>query len=139
MRLPSEMPQRSSSRRPGVILLILAATIIVVLIVVNVLGGIYTDFLWFHWTGLGEVWREVAVTKTVLEVVFFLVAFGLLFSSLFLVDRVVAKSLFVTNESEFVRHYRQNVGRFSRLIEIGVAFIVSLMLAAGTSGQWQHW
>lgn len=139
MRLPSDMPQGQRSRRPGLIFLIVAAVLILLIVLGSSLAGIYTNFLWFHWNGIGQVWRLVTATKIILEAVFFVVAFALIFGCLFLVDRVVAKSLFITHESEFVRHYRDGVGRFLKWIRLAVSFIVALILAGGTSGQWQHW
>ncbi len=139
MRLPSDMPQALSSRRSGAFFLIAAAVLIFLIIIGSSLAGIYTNFLWFHWFGIGEVWRLVTATKIVLEVVFFVVAFALIFSCLYLVDRVVSKSLFVSNESDFVQHYRQSVERFSKWIRVGISLFIAFVLAAGTSGQWQHW
>lgn len=139
MRQPIDMSRGSRSHRPGIILLVAAAVVIVLIILGGSLAGIYTNYLWFHWFGIGEVWRLVTATKIVIELVFFVLAFSLIFACLFLVDRVVAKSLFITHESEFVRHYREGVGRFSTWIRLAVAFVVALMLAGGTSGQWQHW
>lgn len=133
------MPKAQRTRRPGIILLVAAAALILIIILGGTIAGIYTNYLWFHWSGIGEVWRLVTATKIIIEVIFFVFAFLLIFACLFLVDRVVAKSLFITHESEFVRHYRESIGRFSKWIRIVVAFIIALMLAGGTSAQWQHW
>jgi hypothetical protein len=133
------MPTRLNIRRPRHLFLIAAVIIIFLLIVGSSLAGIYTNYLWFHWTGIGEVWRLVTATKLALEAIFFVVAFALIFACLYLVDRVVGKSLFIAQESEFVQHYRQSVARFTKWIRVGVSLVIAFILASGTSSQWQHW
>ncbi len=139
MRPPSAMPIRPRLARPRHLVIIIAAVVLALLIFGSSIAGIYTNMLWFHWGGLGEIWRLVTSTKIVLEVIFFVVAFALMYGCLHLVDRVVDKSLFVTQESELVQHYRQSVARFRVWMRLGLSLLIAVILASGTSGQWQHW
>ena len=50
-------PRRERSKRPGVWILVGIAVLIVLVVVVQALAGFYANFLWFHSSGVGAVWR----------------------------------------------------------------------------------
>lgn len=114
---------------------------IVLLVVVQGLAGFYTNFLWFHWSGLGTVWRTVIVTKVVLAAVFVAAAFVLLSTSFWLVDKIAPRAMFMAPEPslDLVRRYQSVIGPRIRIVRNVVAFLVALALGSGASAQWQHW
>ncbi len=139
--MPDEIPRRVRGRRRGIWLLIALACLVVVLVVVQGLAGFYTNFLWFHWTGLGTVWRTVIATKVVLAAVFIAAAFALASTSFWLVDKIAPRAMFLAPEPspDLVRRYQAVVGPRVRLVRNAVAFLVALALGSGASAQWQHW
>ena len=76
MRVSQDIPQRPRGRRKGVWLLAALAVLILLVIVVQGVAGFYTNFLWYHWNGLGAIWRSVTATKVGIAAVFVVIAFG---------------------------------------------------------------
>ncbi|MCU1492505.1 MAG: hypothetical protein JWO62_269 [Acidimicrobiaceae bacterium] len=139
MRIPEEIPRRPRSRRRGIWLLVLLAVLVVLLVVVQGLAGFYTNFLWFHWSGFGAIWRTVTATKVVLGAVFVVLAFVLLSTTFWLVDKIAPRAMFMAPDSDLVRRYQAIVGPHALVIRNVVAFFVALILGTGTAAQWQHW
>ena len=102
-------------------------------------AGFFTNYLWFHWNGVGDVWSTVTSTKIVITAIFIVVAFAVVFASLLLVDRVVARTLFMGPDTDLVRRYQAIVGPHALALRITVSGLVALALGSGTSSQWQHW
>ncbi len=139
MRIPTEPPIRPpTSHRPAVIISIVVG-VIVLLLVAQGLAGFYANFLWFHWDGLGSVWREVTVTKIVLAVVFVVIAWALLWVSLFVADTVGPRAMLLSSDNELVRRYQSAVAPYALLLRTVVSLVIALILGTGASGQWQHW
>ena len=107
--------------------------------VVQGLAGFYSNFLWFHSSGVGIVWRTVIETKVILSAVFIAIAFCLFWGCLFLVDKVAPRALFMAPDTELVRRYQSAVGPHAFAYRTAVSFIVALAVGSGASGQWQHW
>ncbi len=139
MRIPTEAALRPRPRRRTIVLSILLGLIVVGIIAVQGLAGFYTNFLWFHWYGAGEVWTTVTTTKIVLTVIFLAIGFVLAYASLYLVDRVVARTLFMAPDTELVRRYQAVVGPHVLALRITVSALVALALGSSTSSQWQNW
>jgi hypothetical protein len=113
--------------------------LVVGVIAVQGLAGFYSNFLWFHWNGVGEVWSTVTATKVVVTVIFIAGAFAIVYASLALVDRVVARTLFMAPDTDLVRRYQAVVGPHALALRIAVSALVALALGSGTSAQWQNW
>lgn len=139
MRVPEEMPRRPRNRRRGIWLLVLLVVVVVLLIVVQGVAGFYTNFLWFHWGGLGTVWRTVIATRVALAAIFVVLAFALMSTSFWLVDKIAPRAMFMAPDSDLVRRYQAVIGPHALIIRNVVAFFVALSLGSGTSAQWQHW
>jgi uncharacterized membrane protein (UPF0182 family) len=129
---------RTRSRRRSLAFGLIVA-VIVAIIAVQGLAGFYTNFLWFHWNGVGGVWSTVTTTKIVITVTFIVVAFAVMYASLLLVDRVVARTLFMGPDTEFVRRYQAVIGPHVLALRITVSVLVALAIGSGTSSQWQNW
>ena len=139
MRVPPEPRLRPPTRRRNVVIVAVIVALIVLLLVVQGLAGFYANFLWFHWNGLGSVWSQVTVTKIVLAVVFIAIAWALLWVSLFIVDTVAPRAMFLAGDNELVRRYQETVRPYAFLLRTVVSLVIALILGAGASGQWQHW
>jgi len=133
------MPARTQGRRPGLWLLGGLAAIVIAVIVVQGLAGFYVNFLWFHWVGLGQIWRSVTGTKVALGAIFVAIAFASLSTSFWLVDRIAPRAMFMAPDTELVRRYQAIVGPHALVIRNIGAFVVALALGSSTSAQWQHW
>jgi len=120
---------------------VLAVVVLLILLVIVVQGlaGFYTNFLWYHWTGVGEIWGTVIATKVALATVFVVAAFALLWTSLYLVDKIAPRALFMAPDTELVRRYQAIVGPHAFALRTVVSFLLALVLGAGTYAQWQHW
>ena len=139
MRVPESIPHRERGRRRGIWLLLALVLVLVLVLVVQGLSGFYTDYLWFHWMGLGTVWRTVVGTKVALAAIFVFLSFALLASSFWLVDKIAPRAMFMAPDTELVRRYQAIVGPHAFAIRNAFAFLVSLALGVDTSAQWQHW
>ncbi|MGP8162468.1 MAG: UPF0182 family protein [Acidimicrobiales bacterium] len=139
MRVQPEQRMRPHARRRNVVIVALVVALIILLLVVQGLAGFYANFLWFHWNGLGSVWSQVTATKVVLAVVFVVIAWALLWMSLFVVDTVAPRAMFLAPDNELVRRYQATVGPYALIVRSAVSFVIALILGIGASGQWQHW
>lgn len=139
MRVPENVPHRERGRRRGIWLLLVLGVVLVLVLVLQGLAGFYTNYLWFHWTGLGTVWRTVVGTKVVLAATFVVIAFALLASSFWLVDKIAPRAMFMAPDTELVRRYQGIVGPHAFALRNALAAVVALALGIGTSAQWQHW
>ncbi len=140
MRVPPDMPPvRPANRRHSLAVLVALGVLLVVILAAEGLSGLYTNFLWFHFSGVGNVWTTVQWTKVGLGAAFVAFAFALCFVSLLLVDAVAPRVLFMASDSELVRRYQAAVGPHAVGIRSAVSLVVALLLGVGTSSQWQHW
>ncbi|MGA8297028.1 MAG: UPF0182 family protein [Acidimicrobiales bacterium] len=139
MRVPTDQPARPRARRRNLIIAVVIAALIVLFFVVQGVAGFYADFLWFHYSGIGEVWSQVVVTKIALSAVFVVIAWAVLWASLAVVDAVAPRAAFLGPDNELVRRYQSTVGPYARLLRTVISFVIALILGAGASGQWQHW
>jgi hypothetical protein len=130
---------RPQARRRNVVFVAVIVALVVLVLIVQGAAGFYANFLWFHWNGLGDVWSQVTVTKIVLAVVFIVIAWALLWVSLFVVDTVAPRAAFLAPDNELVRRYQATVGPHALVVRSVVSFLIALLLGTGASGQWQHW
>ena len=120
--------------------MVVALGVLIVLIVaVQGLAGFYANFLWFHWSGVGDVWTTVTTTKVLLTLTFLVIAFALCFVSLWVVDKVVSRTLFMAPDTELVRRFQAVVGPHALALRIAVSILVALALGSSTGSQWQNW
>ncbi|HVB05701.1 MAG TPA: UPF0182 family protein [Acidimicrobiales bacterium] len=139
MRIPTDLPPRPHSRRRTVALLVTVIALVVLLVLAQGVGGFYANFLWFHWSGVGEVWTAVTVSKLALALSFIAIAFAVVWGCLFLVDLVVSRTLFLAPDTEFVRRFQQVTAPHAFWLRTGVAALLGLALGSSASSQWQNW
>ena len=138
MRVPTAQGRRRGFRVRG---WIIAGVILLVILLFSLRGlaGFYTDFLWFDSVGQGGTWRELLSAKVVPALVFTVVFFVIMLTSLLIADRLAPKYRSMGPEDELVERYQSFVSDYQGRIRIGVALFFALIAGVGVSSQWQDW
>jgi uncharacterized membrane protein (UPF0182 family) len=138
MRVPTVPRRRRGFRVRG---WIIAGVILLLILLFSLRGlaGFYTDFLWFDSVGQGSTWRELLSAKVVPALVFTLVFFVIMLTSLLIADRLAPKYRSMGPEDELVERYQQFVAPYQGRIRVGVALFFALIAGVGVSSQWQEW
>ena len=141
MRVPSApgaAPVHSIRRYQAAILAVIVFLILFV-VAAQATANFYTNYLWYRSVGLTMVWRSMIATKLELGAVFSGLMLVATWLSLFVVDRIAPRALFMSPELELVRRYQSSIGRYRVTVRSVVAVLVGLAVGAGATGQWQHW
>src|SRR6266568_169480 len=138
MRVPTAQGRRRGFRVRG---WIIAGVILLVILLFSLRGlaGFYTDFLWFDSVGQGGTWRELLSAKVVPALVFTVVFFVIMLTSLLIADRLAPKYRSMGPEDELVERYQNFVSDYQGRIRIGVALFFALIAGVGVSAQWKQW
>jgi uncharacterized protein len=138
MRVPTAQRRRRGFRVRG---WIIAAVILLVILLFSLRGlaGFYTDFLWFDSVGQGATWRELLSAKVVPALVFTVVFFVMMLTSLLIADRLAPKYRSMGPEDELVERYQQFVSPYQGRIRVGVSLFFALIAGVGVSSQWREW
>ena len=139
MRVPPQPVIQFHPRRRTIVLAAIAIALIVLLIVGQAAAGFYSNFLWFHSSGVGDIWSTTTVTKVLLSLVFIAIAAVLVFLCLEIVEKVTERTFSLAPDTELVRRYRSITATHSLAVKLFVSILAGLALGAGTSSQWQHW
>ena len=142
MRIPSDLnadpaPRRRHRARWWLIGVIVV--IVILLISLRSLAGLYTDSLWFSSVDLHNVFSTLLAIKLGLFGVFGAIFFAVLWVNLVVCDRIAGRDIVLAQEDELVRRYQQFVRPYSARIYVGLAFVLALIGASGTVGQWNNW
>jgi hypothetical protein len=136
LNIPRLPRQRHRLRR----WLIGIAIVLVVLIAsLSSLASIYTDSLWFSSVNLHNVFSTLLWIKLGLFGTFGAIFFLVLWTNLVVCDRLSDEVMSATHEDELVRRYQQIVRPYSGRVYIVLAFVLALIAASGTIGEWQNW
>ncbi len=117
----------------------IAIVIVVLIASLSSLDHIYTDSLWFSSVDLHNVFSTLLWIKIGLFGSFGAIFFVVLWVNLVVCDRLSDELASVTHEDEVVRRYQQIVRPYSGRVYIVLAFILALIAASGTIGEWQNW
>ncbi len=142
MRIPSDLTADSSPRRRHRArwwLIGLAIVLVVLLVSLRSLAGIYTDSLWFSSVGYHNVFSTLLAIKLGLFGVFGAIFFAVLWVNLVVCDRIAGHDIVLAQEDELVRRYQQFVRPYAGRIYVVLAFVIALIGASGTIGQWNNW
>ncbi len=142
MRIPSDLSADPSPRRRHRArwwLIGFVVVLIVLLVSLRSLAGLYTDSLWFSSVDLHNVFSTLLAIKLGLFGVFGAIFFAVLWVNLVVCDRIAGRDIVLAQEDELVRRYQQFVRPFSGRIYVGLAFVLALIGASGTVGQWNNW
>ncbi len=138
MRIPKGSGKQRGSIRGRVVLVVVAVFAFAVLTSLHGMAVLYTDFLWFESTGLGGVWRTLAITKLGLSAGFSLAFFVVCWVNLSIAARYSSIHGVLARIDPSVRPIPllSPASRWFRLImSIGLA----LLVGAGASSEWRQW
>ena len=142
MRIPSDLTADPSPRRRHRArwwLIGFVVVIIILLVSLRSLAGLYTDSLWFSSVDLHNVFSTLLAIKLGLFGVFGAIFFAVLWVNLVVCDRIAGRDIVLAQEDELVRRYQQFVRPYAGRIYVGLAFVLALIGASGTVGQWNNW
>jgi hypothetical protein len=103
------------------------------------LASIYTDGLWFSSVHFHDVFSTLLLIKLGLFGVFGAIFFVVLWVNLVVCDRLAGHDIAAVQDDELVRRYQQIVRPYAGRIYIALAFVLALIAASGTIGEWQNW
>jgi uncharacterized membrane protein (UPF0182 family) len=120
---------------------ILAAVVVLIVILASLksLATLYTDSLWFSSVHLHRVWSTLLAVKVGLFACFGAVFFVALWVNLLICDRLGTTTATLDPEDELVRRYHQAVRPYAGRVHAAVAFVLALIAASGTVGEWNNW
>ncbi len=117
----------------------IVVVLIILLVSVRSLAGIYTDGLWFSSVNFHYVFSTLLVIKLGLFGAFGAIFFAVLWVNLVVCDRLTGDDIVLAQEDELVRRYQQFVRPYAGRVYIALAFVMALIAASGTIGEWQNW
>ncbi len=138
MRVPTTQRRKRSFRIRG---WIIGGVIVLLILLFSLRGlaGFFTDFLWFDSVGQGGTWRALLSAKVVPALVFTVVFFVIMLTSLLIADRLAPKYRSMGPEDELVERYQQFVSSYQGRIRVGVSLFFALIAGVGVASQWQEW
>ena len=142
MRIPSDLSADPAPRRRHRArwwLIGFVVVIVILLVSLRSLAGLYTDSLWFSSVDLHNVFSTLLAIKLGLFGVFGAIFFAVLWVNLVVCDRIAGRDVVLAQEDELVRRYQQFVRPYAGRIYVGLAFVLALIGASGTVGQWNNW
>ena len=142
MRIPSDLSADPAPRRRHRArwwLIGFVVVIVILLVSLRSLAGLYTDSLWFSSVDLHNVFSTLLAIKLGLFGVFGAIFFAVLWVNLVVCDRIAGHDVVLAQEDELVRRYQQFVRPYAGRIYVGLAFVLALIGASGTVGQWNNW
>ena len=142
MRIPSDLTTDPSPRRRHRArwwLIGFVVILVILLVSLRSLAGLYTDSLWFSSVGYHNVFSTLLVIKLGLFGVFGAIFFAILWVNLVVCDRIAGHDIVLAQEDELVRRYQQYVRPYAGRIYVALAFVLALIGASGTIGQWNNW
>ena len=139
MRVPTTERRRFRVRGWMIAVVVI---LIVLLFSLRGLAGFYTDYLWFDSLGQGGTWGRLLAAKIVPAIVFTVVFFAIMYTSLLIADRLAPRLRPqgpMTPEDELVARYQQVTARFTGRIRVGISLFFALVAGIGVSAQWKEW
>ena len=128
---------RSNRRWPTII----AVVVIAALVFGRFIATLWTDYLWYQSVDQTGVWRTLIFTRVGLVVVASLLAFGLFWLNLWLVDRLSPRRRLPTGtpEEELLTRFQDWIEPRAGRVRLGVSAFFGIMLGLGGSVWWQEW
>jgi hypothetical protein len=120
---------------------LIGAIVLVLILLASMrsLASIYTDGLWFSSVGYHNVFSTLLVIKLGLFGVFGAIFFLVMWVNLVVCDRLAGPGVGMGQEDELVRRYQQIVRPYAGRVYVALAFVMALIAASGTIGEWQNW
>ncbi|MGO8863416.1 MAG: UPF0182 family protein [Acidimicrobiales bacterium] len=142
MRTPRDLStaRPPGSRRRARWWIVGAVVVLIVLLAsLRTFADIFTDGLWFSSVHYHSVFSTLLVVKVGLFGVFGAIFFTVMWINLVVCDRLATDETGAIQKDELVRRYQQFVRPYAGRLYIALAFIMALIAASGTIGEWQNW
>jgi uncharacterized membrane protein (UPF0182 family) len=136
-REPVPIRRTSSRRWPTII----AVVVLGLLVTGRFFATLWTDFLWYQSIEETGVWRTLIFTRVGLVIVASLIAFGLFWVNLWLVDRLSPRRRVPTGtpEEELLARFQEWIEPRVSRVRLLVSAFFGIMLGLGGSVWWQEW
>ena len=136
--MPTEARPPRARRLRGIA--ITAAVVLLILFLsFRGLAVFFTDYLWFRSVDLAGVWRGLLGAKIALGTVFTLAFFLLMFTSLWVADRLAPTTRPLGPRDDLAARYQDVAGRYEGRIRFAVSAFLAIVVGASVSGEWQQW
>ncbi len=128
---------RSDRRWPTII----AIVVVAFLLFGRFLATLWTDYLWYQSVGHAGVWRTLVFTRIGLVVVASLIAFGLFWGNLWLVDRLSPRRRLPsgTPEEELLARFQEWIEPRVGRVRLAISAFFGIMLGLSGSFWWKEW
>ncbi len=128
---------RTGPRRRG--LIILGVLVLLVFLFARGLASFWTDYLWFDSVELTSVWSTLFFSKIVLALIAILVAFGVIWVNLLLVDRLSPRfrAMDLASEEELVERVQEWIEPRISGIRLIIAGAFAILIGVGAAAWWQ--
>ena len=128
---------RSDRRWPTII----AIVVVAFLLFGRFLATLWTDYLWYQSVGHAGVWRTLVFTRIGLVVAASLIAFGLFWVNLWLVDRLSPRRRLPsgTPEEELLARFQEWIEPRVRRVRLAISAFFGIMLGLSGSFWWKEW
>jgi hypothetical protein len=105
------------------------------------LATLWTDYLWYKSVDHAGVWRTLVFTRVGLVVVASVIAFGLFWVNLWLVDRLSPRRRLPTGtpEEELLARFQDWIEPRVRRVRLGISAFFGIMLGLSGSVWWKEW
>ncbi len=135
------MNRDASSRSPRFRVPIVIGVVLLFTIFLSASGiaQLFTDWLWFDNIGLASVWRTLIQTQVILAAIFTLTFFAILWTNLYLADRMAPPLRLGGPEEELIERYHQLVGPHAGKLRVAVAAFFAGFFGLPAGRQWETW
>jgi uncharacterized membrane protein (UPF0182 family) len=140
--MPRERRRRSRRSNPRRFRIIAAVAVVLIIILfgsVRGLAGFYTDYLWFKSLHQSGVWSGVLGAKVALAAIFTTIFFLLLWTNLYVADRLAPTFRMGGHEDELVVRFQEIVGPRMGLVRFVLSAVFAVIAGIGVSSQWNNW
>lgn len=103
------------------------------------IARLYTDWLWFSSIERSSVWQTLISTQITLAVTFTVLFFALLWTNLYLADRLAPPLRLEGPEDDLIERYHQLVGPHAGKLRIAVSAFFAGFAGLQTGRQWEAW
>ena len=137
---PEPIPYKKKGRSRRILWIVLGAAF-VGLIFLRSMATLWTDYLWYSSVGQVGVWSTLVFTRIWLVLAASLVAIGIVWLNLYLVDRISPRRGVMPGspDEELLMRYQTWVEPRSGRLRLAVSAFFGILLGVGAAAWWQDW
>ncbi len=127
------------SMRARIIFLAIVAVLIILILSLRAIASAYTDYLWFDSVDQSSVWWYILLSRIILALIAIAVFFVLLWTSLYIADRISPKNRPPGPEEDVLSRYHQATAKRKGLIRVLITLFFAIVTGISVSGMWEDW